>query len=222
MFGMKVLWITVASCLNNAGGSWCLMLVYGGSDSLVRNGDRPRWTRDSSPIISLNKVKTIFYCKLTHLSRLPLRLYEVQWVVSQTSSHLCVFYLFFSLHVFGFVKLLWMWLESWNVLGDNSPQLFFFFSPSLIWALQLSSLSSFLMALSNRKHMMLSLNPHPNVPHWDDGEGGEGEMHICGAALIIRKYWEQGERGRRREWALERRGPQILFQVPAPVVVLLV
>lgn len=127
MFGMKVLWITVASCLNNAGGSWCLMLVYRGSDSLVRNGDRPRWTRDSSPIISLNKVKTIFYCKLTHLSRLPLRLYEVQWVVSQTSSHLCVFYFFFPLHVFGFVKLLWMWLESWNVLGDNSPQLFFFF-----------------------------------------------------------------------------------------------
>lgn len=52
--------------------------------------------------------------------------------------------------------------------------------------------------------MMLPFTPRPNTPryslHKKQGDGGErgreeGEMHICGAALIIGKY--------RREWGLE-------------------
>lgn len=77
------------------------------------------------------------------------------------------------------------------------------------------------MTLSNEKHMMLPLTPCPNTPprsfhkknravRWNRGRE-EGE-HLWRSA----NYWEISDR-----MGFGMDGPQILFQVPVPVVVLL-
>lgn len=115
--------------------------------------------------------------------------------------------------LFGFITLLQISLKAYL-----SPQMGLF---------KLSPLSSILMAQSNGKHMKPSLCPHPRhaaLRGWRrwKGSGGESwEMHICGAALITRKPRESRRQKRLREWASMLGDPQIFFQVPLPVVVLL-
>lgn len=186
-----------SSCLNNIGGSSASLLVYGrkwfiGEEESFQSVLASA-ASNSSPIISLNYQSPFgnFIARWLIHPALPQALWTPTTFISQTSK------VHFSLpfrHMLESIRRLQIWLRPSNAVAYNSPVF-----PSC-GPLSFHLLSSLLMALSNGKHMMLSLNPRPDIPHSDHGrrqQGERGEMHICGAALIIAIYWRR--RGKRQK-----------------------